>query len=257
MQEPYVQPPDGPISLEECYWYTTMDLPGHGVIEGEWDLHNFDQYIGNFDVGGQTLLDIGSASGYLSFEAERRGARVTSFDMVSISQIYHLPFASHMTFQDRDEWDRQKAYGLEWLKNSYWYAYRHFKSRNKVVYGNIFHLDRALPGPVEVSIAGAIMEHMNDQISAIGSIARVTEKTIIIAFTPIIDTDEMVARPLLPLTNPDDNITWWTYSRGLYERVLANVGFAISDIRPCRARHCPSGQDVERSTLIATRIAQP
>jgi hypothetical protein len=234
-----------------------MDLPGHGVIEGEWDLLNFDQYIGNFDVGGQTVLDIGSASGYLSFEAERRGACVTSFDMVSISQIFHLPFASHLTFQDRDEWDRQKGWGLEWLKNSYWYAHHHLKSQNKVVYGDIFHLDRALPGPVEVSIAGAIMEHMNDQISVIGSIASVTEKTIIIAFTPIIDSDEMIARPLLPLTNPQDNITWWSYSRGLYERVLGNVGFAVSDIRPSRAHHCPSGQDVHRSTLIATRIAQP
>jgi hypothetical protein len=256
MQEPYVQPPDGPIPFEECYWYTTMDLPGHGVIPGEWDLGDFDQYIGNFDVAGRTLLDVGSASGYLSFEAERRGARVISFDMVSVTQRFHLPFASNLYFQDRDEWDRQKECGLERLKNSYWYAHRHFKSRNKVVYGDIFRLDRALPGPVEVTIAGAIMEHMNDQISVIGSIARVTEKTIIIAFTPIIDTDELIARPLLPLTNPRDDITWWNYSRGLYERVLRNVGFAIVDIRPSRAHHCPSGQNVQRSTLIATRIAQ-
>jgi hypothetical protein len=229
-----------------------MDLPGHGVIEGEWDL-NFDRYIGNVDVAGRTLLDIGCASGYLSFEAERRGALVTSFDMVSVSQIFHLPFACNLNFRDRDEWDRQKECGLEKLKNSYWYSYHYFKSRNKVVYGDIFRLDRALPGPVEVSIAGAIMEHLNDQIGAIGSIARVTEKTIIIAFTPIIDSDEMIARPLLPLTNPLDDITWWSYSRGLYEQIFRNVGFAITAIRPSCAYHRPSGQLIQRSTLIAAR----
>lgn len=256
MQTPYVQPPDGPIPFEECYWYTTIDIPGHGVIQGEWDLRNFDRYVGNFEVAGQAVLDVGCASGYLSFEAERRGARVTSFDMVSVSQIFHLPFACNRNFQNRDEADKQEECGLERLKNSYWYAHRRLKSRNQVVYGDIFRLDRALPGPVEVSIAGAIMEHMNDQISAIGSIARVTEKAMIIAFTPIIDSDEMIARPLLPLTNPRDDITWWSYSRGLYERVLRNVGFAIADIRPCCAHHCPSGQDVRRSTLIATRMIQ-
>jgi len=233
-----------------------MDIPGHGVIQGEWDLDNFDQYIGNCDVGGQTLLDVGSASGYLSFEAERRGARVISFDMASISQVFHLPFASNLYFQDRDQWDKQVECGLQTLKNSYWYAHRRLNSQNKVAYGDIFRLDRALPGPVDVSIAGAIMEHLNDQISAIGSIARVTEKTIIIAFTPIIDTDEMIARPILPLTNPQHDITWWSYSRGLYERVLRNVGFAIADIRPSHAHHRPTGQTVHRSTLIATKMAQ-
>jgi len=253
-ERPYAQPPDNPIPFEECYWYATMDIPGHGVVEGEWDLNNFDQYIGGVDVGGRTLLDVGCASGYLSFEAERRGARVTSFDMASISQAFYLPFACNPYFQDRDEWDKQVECGLTMLKNSYWYAHRHFNSRNKVVYGDIFRLDRVLPEPVEVSIAGAIMEHLNDQISAIGSIARVTKKTIILAFTPIIDSDEMIARPILPLTDPRHNITWWSYSRGLYERVLANVGFAVTDIRPCRAHHLPSGLDVQNSTLIATRL---
>jgi hypothetical protein len=254
MQERYARPPEGPIPFEDCYWYTTMDLPGHGVIEGEWELRDFDQYIGNVDVAGKTLLDVGCASGYLSFEAERRGAIVTSFDMVSVRQIPYLPFASNLNFQDRDEWDRQKESGLDRLKNSYWYAYRHLNSRNKVAYGDIYRLDCSLPEPVDVSIAGAIMEHLNDQITAIGSIAHVTRKTIIIAFTPIIDTDEMIARPLLPLTNPQDYHTWWCYSRGLYERILRNVGFAITDIRTSCAHHCPSGQDVERSTLIANRI---
>ena len=67
--------------LNECVFYHSMDLPGLGTVEGQWDLRGrFDEYIGGIDVNGKTFLDVGAASGFLSFEAERRGASVISFD---------------------------------------------------------------------------------------------------------------------------------------------------------------------------------
>ena len=36
--------------LKECYFYHTMDLPGIGKIEGNWDLRpNLKKYLGGVD----------------------------------------------------------------------------------------------------------------------------------------------------------------------------------------------------------------
>ena len=63
--------------LADCYFYHTMELPGRGVIEGQdWDLRGrVDEYLGNVDFAGQRVLEIGPASGFLTFEMEKRGAR--------------------------------------------------------------------------------------------------------------------------------------------------------------------------------------
>ncbi|HKR00197.1 MAG TPA: hypothetical protein VJT09_05960, partial [Pyrinomonadaceae bacterium] len=81
-------------NLDDCFFYHTMDLPGLGLVHGHWDLRGrFDDYIGGVSVAGKSVLDVGAATGFLSFEAERRGARrVLSFDMNDVRQQAFLPF---------------------------------------------------------------------------------------------------------------------------------------------------------------------
>ena len=69
--------------VADCYFYHTMELPGRGVIEGrDWDLRGrVDEYLGNVDFGGQRVLEIGPASGFLTFEMEKRGADVISVEV--------------------------------------------------------------------------------------------------------------------------------------------------------------------------------
>jgi len=69
--------------LADCYFYHTMELPGRGVIEGQdWDLRGrVDEYLGNVDFAGQRVLEIGPASGFLTFEMEKRGADVISVEV--------------------------------------------------------------------------------------------------------------------------------------------------------------------------------
>ena len=62
--------------VEDCYFYHTLDLPGIGTVEGQWDLRGrFDDYIGGVDLQDKTVLDVGAGNGFLTFEAEKRGAR--------------------------------------------------------------------------------------------------------------------------------------------------------------------------------------
>ena len=69
--------------VADCYFYHTMELPGRGVIEGrDWDLRGrVDEYLGNVDFAGQRVLEIGPASGFLTFEMEKRGADVISVEV--------------------------------------------------------------------------------------------------------------------------------------------------------------------------------
>jgi 2-polyprenyl-3-methyl-5-hydroxy-6-metoxy-1,4-benzoquinol methylase len=61
--------------LEDCFFYHAMELPGFGLIPAHWDLRGrFDDYVGGVEVAGKSILDIGTATGFLSFEAEKRGA---------------------------------------------------------------------------------------------------------------------------------------------------------------------------------------
>jgi O-methyltransferase len=188
-----------------------MNVPGHGLVRGDWTIDDFDQYVGGINVAGKTVLDVGCASGYLSFEAERRGARVTSFDAASMAQLCQVPFLENLYFRNRDLWDAQeeRGPGLRRMKNSYWYMHERLASSCSVAYGDLFRLYRSVDAH-DIVIAGAILEHLNDQISAIASMARVAKETIIIGFTSVLDTDEMIAQPVTALTNPKDDITWFT-----------------------------------------------
>ena len=216
MSSPITTAPN--IAFEDCYWYTTMDLPGHGRVTGDWEIEDFAQYIGGVEITGRTVLDIGCASGFLMVVEKRlwrfgdlvRGRihRTNCASAASMLNLFHL---------DHERWIDAWQPSLQRLKNSYAYCHKRLSSRNQVVYGDIFRLYRSIPKPIDISIAGAIMEHLNDQVSAIGSIARVTKHSIVIAFTPILDTDELVAKPIGPApgqpawTNPAEDYTWWMY----------------------------------------------
>ena len=53
--------------LEDCYFYHTMDVPGAGLVTGEWDLRNgVDAYLGHESVAGKRVLELGTASGFLA-----------------------------------------------------------------------------------------------------------------------------------------------------------------------------------------------
>ena len=80
-------------NVDECFFYHHMGLPGFGKVGKGWDLRKtIDDYLGRFDFRGKRVLDVGTASGFLTFEMERRDAEVASFDMASRAQSQLVPF---------------------------------------------------------------------------------------------------------------------------------------------------------------------
>jgi SAM-dependent methyltransferase len=239
-------------TTEDCYFYHTLDIPGHGTVGGAWDLRGkFDEYIGGVSLSGKTVLDVGTASGFLTFEAEKRGGTVVSFDMEHGKCQTLLPFKDKLYSQDRARWAEQHNISLEQLKNGYWFAHRHFASKAKVFYGDIYRLPRAL-GAFDVSFVGGVLEHLSDQVSALASVARLTRSTLVLP-TPMLDTEERIARFEPAASNPDQDYTWWTYSRGIYREVLAMLGFRIERVTTSSYFNAQMNVWGKRPTLVAVR----
>ena len=56
----------------DCTFYHSIDYPDGDSVTGVWDIRGkFEQYLGNYSLKGQTVLDVGTASGFIAFEAEK------------------------------------------------------------------------------------------------------------------------------------------------------------------------------------------
>lgn len=240
--------------LSDCFFYHTMDLPGLGEVRGHWDLRGrFDDYVGGIDVAGKSVLDVGTATGFLSFEAERRGAtRVLSFDMSNPKQQTMLPFKDKLYFRDRERWAQEYGGEIEQWKNAYWFCHRLLNSKAEVLYGNVYDLPTAL-GEFDVVIVGAVLEHLSDQITALASIARVTKQMMVI-ITPLLETEERIARFEGLGDHPENDFTWWTYSSGVYREVFKMLGFRTERVTKSEYRYHYLDQMLTRHTIVAVRI---
>lgn len=80
-------------NIEECWFYHSMDLPEIGTVQGGWDLRGRnDDYLGSVEVSDKRVLDVGTASGFLTFEMEKKGAQVVSFGAENEFQIQYPRF---------------------------------------------------------------------------------------------------------------------------------------------------------------------
>ena len=239
--------------LEDCFFYHAMELPGFGLIPAHWDLRGrFDDYSGGVDVRGTSVLDVGTATGFLSFEAEKRGAsRVVSFDQSDGAGQRFLPFKDKPYYRDHARWAETYRGEIERWKNAYWLSHRLLGSKAEVFYGDIYDLPKEL-GEFDIAIVGSVLEHLSDPISALGSIACLTSERMIIV-TPLLETEEPIARFEGRANNPDADFTWWTYSPRIYREVLGMLGFEIEKVSRSRYYYMYGDREEERGTIVALR----
>jgi SAM-dependent methyltransferase len=240
-------------SPADCFFYHTMDLPGFGEVRGHWDLRaRFDEYIGGVDLSGKSVIDVGAATGFLSFEAEKSGAaRVLSFDIADARQQSFLPFKDKLYSRDPARWAEEYGAEIEQWKNAYWLCHRLLNSKAEVYYGNIYNLPAEL-GQFDVAIVGSVLEHLSDQITALASVARLTKETIVIV-SPMLATEERIAQFGALASHPENDFTWWIYSLGVYREVLKMLGFSITGSTQAEYYYHHGERFETRHTIVAVR----
>jgi SAM-dependent methyltransferase len=239
--------------LSDCFFYHTMALPGFGEVRGHWDLRGrFNEYIGGVDLRDKSVIDVGAATGFLSFEAEKNGAkRVVSFDIGDASRQKFLPFKEKLYYRDPARWFDQYNAEIEQWKNAYWLCHRLLESNAEVFYGDIYELPTDL-GVFEVALVGSVLEHLSDQISALASIARLTKETMVVV-SPLLDTDERIAQFGALADRPENDFTWWIYSKGVYREVFKMLGFSIRSIKRGEYYYHYGDRFETRHTIVAVR----
>lgn len=250
---------DGP---EQCLFYHSMDLPGLGTQIGAWDLRNCtDSYLGYQDVRGSRVVDVGAASGFLSFEMEKRGASVVAFDVsLDVQEFAADMIPLHDTVAVSGPSKEQVLARLLDVRrrtiNSFWLCHRLLGSRVKACYGNVYDPPAAIDR-VDVTLFGNVLQHLHDPLRALDAFARLTDDRIIVTETCQVDLDYESKRPVMWLranaAESENTHTWWQLTPGLLQQYLRVLGFGRFELGFHFAKWTKTGSDVRQFTLVAAR----
>lgn len=239
---------------EPVWFYHVMDLPGLGQTTGEWDLRRtIGAYLGSCPLKGRSVLDVGCASGYLSFEMERRGANVVSFDLRDprTDQSF-VPYVSQQ--RNRAEMVEKAVAFHKRLKGSYWLAHRLLKSKAKVHYGNVYQLPDELDVSFDVVFLGQVLVHLNNPFNALAAAASMAREHVVVVEGVLPDAEPKTI--FLPSVATGQNFSWWQCSLGFYRNVFRIFGFEIESVEiskhSCLAYEKPRFIDLH--TITAKRV---
>jgi SAM-dependent methyltransferase len=222
--------------LEDCFVYHWFDTPDGQVIPGVWDLrNNWRGYLGNTNLRGCRVLEVGPASGFLTFKMEQNGAEVIGFDVApGVSpDVMPMPEAEH------EEIKQQFARDTYSVRAAWWFFHRLFASKSRVVYGNIYDMPKDI-GTFDVSVLGAVLLHLANPFAALTQVARLTDRTMIISdlYDKRLDGGAfMEINPHRGLAGP---MAWWLISPQACVHMLHANGFAVTSLTFHDYNHHPT-----------------
>lgn len=227
------------LGIGDCYFYHTMDIPDHGTVHGQWDMRGKEkEYLGDVKFWGRSVLEIGTASGFLCFAMEKMGARVTAYDLSSEHDWDIVPY--HGYDYKKELADRRSH--LQEINNGYWFAHSKFKSKAQMVYGTVYDITEDL-GSFNIGVVGMILLHLRDPFLALQKISeRIDETIVVTGFLPDNEfknylLDSSFIRFLPDPVSQQPNETWWDIGPGLIEKYLKVLGFEIVNIQWHRQSH--------------------
>jgi hypothetical protein len=227
---------------EDCYFYHTVELPGLGVIQGDWDLRTTaDDYLGHVELQDKRVLELGPANGFLTCHMERAGADVIAYDLDEQAEWDVVPFAG----SDYTGWLTQRRDVLRTLNNGWWLTHNLCALHARLMCGSVYELPHALE-PIDVAIVGALLLHVRDPFLALQRACAVTRETVVVTeLVPFRDNPgwageestlpesiladtsgpEMIFQPKRTGSEISDFDTWWHLTPALVRRFLAVLGF--------------------------------
>ena len=242
----------------ECFFYHTMDLPGYGSVAGYWDLRgNESQYLGNVALAGKRVLEIGPASGHLSFFMERAGAEVVSLEA---GEDYSWELCWDMPDQVPAELPNELASHRDMmrrLRNSYWLAHDAFASKTKVHYGSAYAIPATL-ARFDVSLIGCVLLHNQHPLKILEQCARLTKETVVVV--EVFREKQLAQVPVQLAQSPGvyqpgahNRVwhTWWSFSPVYFVDILRSMGFTES--RVTFHKQICHGAPTDLFTVVASR----
>jgi tRNA (mo5U34)-methyltransferase len=213
--------------LKRVYWYHVIDLGDGLVTPGDYDLRPVvDRYGIPGDLTGKDVLDVGRASGFFSFEFERRGARVVATDLPSFFD-WDFVGGQAVSGRRRASVADPRSYDTIEIFGAFDIAHQILHSTVESVLINVYDMTpEAFGGKTfDLVFAGSLLTHLKHPILALEKIYSVTKEKVILA-SPILDAQNSLPLMCLIGTADTDGRSWWLPNLRCLLEMLRCVGFS-------------------------------
>jgi O-methyltransferase len=243
------------LTRDDCIFYHASDFSDGTWVDGPWDLRGKeDVYIGGIPLRGKRVLELGPASGHMTFHMEQQGARVVCFDAGFDVSNDLLPYGAIDVSGAQLEYMAH----IERVQNAWWYLHRDKGSSAKIAYGSIYDLPRDI-GTFDVATFSAILLHLRNPFTALEQAARRTTEAIVV--TEVVDSAITGADGMRfhPTGAKEISQVWWSFSPGSIETMLDALGFHNCQTTFHSQRHywghdmTRPPQDVPMFTVVARK----
>jgi len=249
-REPLYETPWTVSDVDDCHFYHWMDIPGHGQVEADWDLRGGEaDYLGGVALEGRRVLEIGPASGFMTFFMESRGAEVVAVELAPDADWDIVPQAS----VDLELRRREHSQVMQAVRRGFWFAHARNASSARVHYGTAYDIPAEL-GRFDVALMGSVCLHLREPLRAVEACARLSDRLVIAdRHWPELG-DQPVAR-LAPSAESGEWGTWWDMTPQFLVRFLGVLGYGQTSISFHEQRYTYPGGVVliPMFTVVATR----
>lgn len=236
-------------AFEDCQFYHSVGLSPQGLVRGFWDLRpTVEAYLGGFDFAGKSVLEVGPASGFLSFHMERAGAAVTAIEPA----MARLWDAAPVPGFDYTAWREEFGAAIRGVRNSFWYLHHHYHSSVRLLEADPEHLG-ADAGDFDVGLFAAVLLHCRSPMSILEGCARRVRQTVIVTELYDAALGELPVCHLLPRPNVAQVDTWWALSPAFVVNALALLGFPHARVTTHHHKRETDGAMVPMFTVVANR----
>jgi hypothetical protein len=260
-----------PAPIEECFFYHIQKLPGMEIEVGKnWDLRpGINDYFGGVDFKDKTVIELGPASGFVTFEMEKRGAQVSCIELDENGIWDRVPMCQY----DRD-WHlaqvRDRKVNQQKIINGFWTAHKLHRSKARVLYCHIYDLPSEI-GNYDICMLGTVLLHLRDPFLALQNILAVTKEKVIITDMmpdPVLSSFKNKIRHILGRISSDKAnspyvqflpnfktrehpLAWWLLSPEAIVRMAGILGFERSTITYHQQKH--HDNSVKMFTVVCER----
>lgn len=269
--------------VSNFYWYHTIDLGDGLVTPGIYDYRDtLPSFRFPDDMGGMTVLDVGSATGFFAFEFEKRGARVISVELPSLEGLDRFPgqtteqllkklermilpiLPGAAPSRDPDasshpqKLDSKEIY-FRLLEGPFRFCHARLNSKVERCFSAIYDLSPQKLGGLsfDMIFLGDILLHTFSPWEALAAVAPLVKAGGLLVLSQIMP-EELGSRPAMLYVGGDDpdgdDISWWWPNQPCFEQLLKKMGFrTVADVGRSKGVLRSTAYPFERTILHARK----